>query len=546
MGITVSMQGDFLLPSPRFGDDAVALVDSVPTDPHLRYLFGNFEEMHPREFYRELFPSGELDVEGEFNKGRYTAIAVRIFEDEGKVHRYSVCDDLRVIDELAGCNEFCVMSPVSYAGKSQRQANARKLYAVVFDLDGLLVTKDGRSKALINIFNHVDLGLIPRPSHIVFSGTGLHLYYMLEQPLPLFPNVMRSLSAYRSRMVPKLWNRYVSSLSENPQFESVTQGFRMVGTKAKNGRTARAFKVGDKVTVDYLNRFVNDEESKISQVKYVSKTPMSVAREKWPEWHQARIVEGRPRGTWEVKRDLYDWWKRKIEEGATVGHRYFCVMALAVYAMKCGVSYDELESDAIGLVPHLNGLDKEGDKPFTVEDVVKALEAYDADYITFPRHTIEEISGIDMPANKRNGRRQAIHLKGARAIQQINDDANGTNWRDGNGRKPKRDLIRGYAVKHPDQNHSEIARALGVSRPTVIKWLKPGWREEWRHAIRLGEEVAVRRDGQGLASVDGSRRFSAYGEPEWGWWVEVAEDGSELRGLWEFWDEDGLAVRMCV
>lgn len=63
---------------------------------------------------------------------------------------------------------------------------------------------------------------------------------------------------------------------------------------------------------------------------------------------------------------------------------------------------------------------------------------------------------------------------------------------------------------------------------------------------RLGEEVAVRRDGQGLASVDGSRRFSAYGELEWGWWVEVVEDGSEFCGLWEFWEEEGLAVCMCV
>ena len=27
-------------------------------------------------------------------------------------------------------------------------------------------------------------------------------------------------------------------------------------------------------------------------------------------------------------------------------------------------------------------------------------------------------------------------------------------------------------AEHPEANHSEIARALGVSRPTVIKWLK--------------------------------------------------------------------------
>ena len=40
------------------------------------------------------------------------------------------------------------------------------------------------------------------------------------------------------------------------------------------------------------------------------------------------------------------------------------------------------------------------------------------------------------------------------------------------GAPTKKDLIKSYAAEHPEANHSEIARALGVSRPTVIKWLK--------------------------------------------------------------------------
>lgn len=68
---------------------------------------------------------------------------------------------------------------------------------------------------------------------------------------------------------------------------------------------------------------------------------------------------------------------------------------------------------------------------------------------------------------------------GARAIQEINDRVNGTDWRAGNGRKPKRDTIRSYAVEHPEASQREIAAALGVSKTTVNKWLKPGWRDEW-------------------------------------------------------------------
>ena len=441
-----------------------------PPNIHLRFLKENFKEMIPYYFYRELFPKGELDVEGAKTKGKYTAIAIRVLKDGNKVHRYTVCDDLRVINDLCYCNDFCIMAPVSFAGKSQRQANARKLYAITIDLDGLLI-EDGKSKSLINLFSHIDLGLIPKPSHIVFSGTGLHLYYMLEQPLPLFPNVMKSLAAYRSFLVRRIWNYYITSLADNPQFESVTQGFRMVGTKAKHGRTVRAFAVGNKVDVEYLNEFA-DEESKIDLVKYASKTPMSVAKEKWPEWYQHRIVEGNPRGTWTVKRDLYEWWKRKIQEGATVGHRYFCIMALAVYARKCAVSYEELEKDAFALIPFLDALDKNGNDPFTAEDVIKALDAYDMNYITFPRHTIEELTGVPIPANKRNGRTREAHMRRVNNMIDFDISMGEKDVRYHGGAPTKEAEIKEYAAEHPGMSNRQLATALGVSRNTVNKWLK--------------------------------------------------------------------------
>ena len=47
--------------------------------------------------------------------------------------------------------------------------------------------------------------------------------------------------------------------------------------------------------------------------------------------------------------------------------------------------------------------------------------------------------GISVPPNKRNGRKQVIHLERARAVQKI-DYPNGE-WRDGNGRKPKNQIV---------------------------------------------------------------------------------------------------------
>lgn len=109
-----------------------------------------------------------------------------------------------------------------------------------------------------------------------------------------------------------------------------------------------------------------------------------------------------------------------------------------------------------------------------------ALEAYNEDYVTFPRDSIARVTAMDMPANKRNGRKQEIHLKIARSAQAIMDEANGTNWREGNGRpkgsknkkNEKKEKIEEYAAANPEASHSEIARALGVSRTTVVKWLR--------------------------------------------------------------------------
>lgn len=75
----------------------------------------------------------------------------------------------------------------------------------------------------------------------------------------------------------------------------------MVGTITKKGDRCRAFKVGKKVTVEYLNKFV-PEEYRATDFVYKSDLRLADAKEKYPEWYQRRIVEGRPRKTWICKR----------------------------------------------------------------------------------------------------------------------------------------------------------------------------------------------------------------------------------------------------
>ena len=142
-------------------------------------------------------------------------------------------------------------------------------------------------------------------------------------------------------------------------------------------------------------------------------------------------------------------------------------MTLAAYAVKCGIEYEELEADAFKLLPVMN---KGAKSPFTKEDVVKALEAYNDSYITYPIHVIEARTGIQLPRNKRNGLKQKDHLEIARAIQTIKDRQQGKNWRDGNGRKPKKEVVQEWRLAHPDGKKIDCERETGLSRHTVLKW----------------------------------------------------------------------------
>lgn len=386
--------------------------------------------------------------------------------------RYTVTDDLDCIKYLCKGNDFCLMSPISYVGKARTSVNARFLHALAIDLDGVATLKNWDF-----LLEQFEMGLkwhrffwgLPTPTYLVSSGTGLHLYYVFEKPIPLFKNVVKQLEVLKRRLTWQAWTQGASVLHDTVQYESLFQGFRMVGTITKKGTRTRAFSFGRKTTVEELNLYVPDEYQ-VTDYAYKTDLRLDEARELYPEWYQKRIIEHQPRGSWRCKRDLYEWWKRKLSV-VEQGHRYWCIMTLATYAVKCGISKEELEKDAYGLIPFMN---TRGDK-FTEDDVMHALEAFTESYITYPIHTIVTRTGIPIEKNKRNGQRQEFHLEEARAIRDIRQSRSNTNWWDnGNraGAPTKKDLVQAYAQEHPKATQREIARELGVSPTTVNKWLK--------------------------------------------------------------------------
>ena len=259
-------------------------------------LAKRFEEVPAMEFYREVFPEGELDGADELTPGRYTGIAVEITNEKrnGKqvIRRYTVTDDLDEIDRLQYSDNFCILAPISYAGKSRISRNARFMYAFVVELDNLIVNRKKEQiglKSLIAQWSN-RVHWIPKPTYLVASGTGVHLYYLLEKPVPLFGNVAKELAAYKRDLTEKIWNRHVtwSCTKETIQQESVFQAFRMVGTVTKLGDRVQAFRTGERVSLDYLNKYVSADRQ-VTEV-YKSRLTRAEAKEKYPEWYEKRVV----------------------------------------------------------------------------------------------------------------------------------------------------------------------------------------------------------------------------------------------------------------
>ena len=436
------------------------------------YLYTYYDELEPKEFYREIFREGELQEKEVYDKGKYNGIIVEVTKDKlydgkNKVLRHTLTDDLDKIDEVIGRDNFCLMSPISYIGRKRNSDNARALYALAIDLDGLIINGD-KPVGLETLFHQIeDIGRIPIPTYIVSSGTGLHLYYVFEKPIMLFPNVVKQLQRYKRELTRIVWQGYITNLEDNVQYESLFQGFRVVGTITKKGERARAFETGKRVTMDYMNEFVRDE-FKTSDFVYKSNLTLEQAKEKYPDWYEKRIVNKQPKGTWVCKRAVYDWWKDRIENEAKTGHRYYCMMMLAVYARKSGIEREELERDAFMFMDKFDKLPSSEDNPFTEKDVIDALQAYDDRYMTYPINSISYLTDIPIERNKRNYRKQREHLKIARFIR---DEVNGNkDWQNKEGRPSKEQIVKEYRKNNPNARKCDCIRDTGLSKMTVYKW----------------------------------------------------------------------------
>lgn len=486
-------------------------------------------------FYRSLFPKGSLQKKGDDSDGKPNLI---VLEDTGKeidqgtdakgnklvkrvMHRYTVHDALDELEHLREVsisqNTFMFLAPVSYYGKSRNSRNARFLHAIMIDLDYV------GERQLANLLRQMERGVVPYANYLVSSGTGLHVVYKLDRPVPLMTRYVAGLQVLKRELTDRVWNANTSdSDPDKKQSQGIFQGFRMVGTATKlngdigNPKYKQPYAVEcfshdetPPATIPYLLSFIPKLRDKEDMegldalnalTKEVRKTtPIAEAKEKWPEWYEKHVVNNEPLGGWLYGRAAYDRVLSVIKEHVSVSHRYWCIFYLAVMANKCGVPQDELEDDAYGLLQRFDDLSVEPDNRFTANDVAAALEAYEGGLASgrarrYTQDFCERKAAVEYGEKMGHGSNppekrlpKDLSLKKARYERDLKQEMKGTTWWNKDGAPKKAMQVWRAAAENPGLSVAALARKAGVSRPTVYKWLKPGWEAEYAAATRSDE-----------------------------------------------------------
>ena len=97
-----------------------------------------------------------------------------------------------------------------------------------------------------------------------------------------------------------------------------------------------------------------------------------------------------------------------------------------------------MKHDAYNLLERFDSLSTSEENRFTKQDIKAGLQAYKEPAVNYPRDTISKLSGIEIKENKRNYRNQKEHMKVISAIRDIVKP----NWREGNGRPSKEQLVK--------------------------------------------------------------------------------------------------------
>lgn len=451
----------------------------------------------PVAFYRDVFPEGSMEryrdvqhgEEPEVGDERHSNGIITILEDvvkPGWRHNLIIFDDLQAIRDVQG-QGFAITAPVSFSGRKRRAENAYLIHGICIDLDDVGISE------VNNLLHMMTNDVLVPATYIINSGTGLHIYYLFDEPIPAYKELHQPFAALKEALIDEIWNAYTSR-SKVKQYQGPFQGYRIPGTQTKFGGDARvtAFRFGSKVSLRQLNNVV-DPKARVDfdDIKHVS---LAEARELWPEWYERRRIgtaHPLPVGAYKLteeqkkrKKAMYDSWKAQIVKSAKQGNRYFHICVLFNYAMKAEIPLEEAEADALQLLPYLNSLTADPGEDFLESDIFSAERYYDRKYIKLGLEGIKRMTGVELQRKKNNGRSRWEHLQADTWVNPNTGRPEVNTCKTNRelvlkdmaakgeitGRPTKEHEIRMYLQEHPDARKCDVIRDLGLSKNTVYKW----------------------------------------------------------------------------
>lgn len=361
-------------------------------------------------------------------------------DDTKHIRKMSVYDAVA----LGSCRNDVLIGGCTYIKGWISKKTAKDIHAFIIDFDnaysGVL------QNALQSGWKSGSGRQFAMPTYIVNSGTGLHLYFVLDEPIPNY----HSMTANIDKLYRSLAEQQSQRVYAQKQIQWFGQDFRCGGGLNKYGWENTIYKVGQKWDADDLAKAVGLD---MHFIRYGEKRHTKPKEKK----HRRTHSEG-----WKTDPAFYRYALQHCHDLTKEGNRYMSMCALSAIAYKCGVDQAQLESDLLGLLPQYN---KGATRIVKEKEVYSAMKMYNNKAVLTPRESLERWQGWEYKPIKRNGRKRKDHI---RLMNFVRDELNGnTNW---HGRKPKKEEVEQWQQNHPDGTKAQCHRDTGMSHHTIDKY----------------------------------------------------------------------------
>lgn len=397
-----------------------------------------------------------------------TSLVMPVIFIEGDETKHMVKMSIDEALEQAENRNDILLGGSTYFKEFVSKQTAKDVHAFIIDMDnvwaGVLL------RALQDDWNTEDETL-PKPTYIVNSGTGLHLYYVLTEPVPHYQcNAEGIDNLYRALAVQQTTKR----IYLQKQVQWFGQDFRMAGSLNKYGWRNEVFKVGEKWDIDELGKAVGLKD--VHFVRYGEKRTK-------PASERQRTKNRPKRKGWQCNRGFYDYTLERCRKETKEGTRYMSMCALTVIAWKCNVPIATVEHDLLGLLPKYN---EGAARQIKEQEVQHALLMYNEKAMLTQRERLQDWIGWKYePKTNRHYGRQAFKRKKSedareKGLSNTNLEIRGWTvrdamypngeWRNKNGRPNAKQTVQSWRDAHPAGRKIDCERETGLSRHTVLRW----------------------------------------------------------------------------